>query len=155
MKNKLPLIVLVVFVAFTSVQMSFAAEEYAEIISYSTSDNETSVDAGSVSASINGGGDLVISVYNAYPSYEAYVDFTIENTDEEVTLYLSEILINNVYSGVEMDVAVTYFDGTPIPIDTELAPGATMDCLVTITILPAALEDESYSFSIDLNFDSD
>ena len=151
MNNKIPIIVLVVFVAFASIQMSFAAGEYAEIISVSTSDNEVSPDVGSVSASVNGGGDLIINVYNSYPGYEAYVDFTVENTDEDVTLYLAEIDIDNIYSGVELDVTVTYPDGTDIPDDYELGPGETMDCMVTITLLSAAVETQSYGFSIDLN----
>jgi len=53
-----------------------------------------------------------------------------------------------------MDVAVTYLNGDPIPLgsESELLPGETMECLVTITMLPAADEDQSYLFSVDLAF---
>ena len=146
MRHKFAILLIVVFVSIASMQMSFAQEDYAEIVGYGTEDNEVGEDAGVVSAGVNDGGNLIISVYNSYPCYEAYVNFTIKNINDETTIYLFELLIDNAYAGVEMDVALTYLNGDPIPLDTELLPGETMECLVTITMLPAADEDQSYLF---------
>jgi len=62
-------LVIVVFVSIASMQMSFAQEDYAEIVGYGTSDNEVGEDVGSVSAGVNDGGHLIISVYNSYPCF--------------------------------------------------------------------------------------
>lgn len=157
MSKKLAILVLIVFVVIASMQMSYAQEDYADIIGYETYDNEFEAgvadpkDVGTVSASINNGGNLIISVYNAYPGYVAYVNFTIKNVNSELSIYLDEIVIVNDNAS-KMNVAVTDLSNNPIPLDTELLPGETMECLVTITMLPAADQDQSYLFSVDLNF---
>lgn len=161
MKNKLTILVLVVFVAIASIQISYAEEEYTSFVSCGTSDNEFEAgvtdpkNVGSVSANINNGDNLIISVYNDYPGYVAYVNFTIKHLgsiETAPTVYLAAIDITNAYSGVEMDVSVTDLLGDPIPINTALAPGDELEGLVTITMLDGADEDSSYSFSVDLSF---
>ena len=156
MKNKLAILVLVAFVAIASMQMSYAEEEYTAFVGCGTGDNETVVDTGSVSATIDSAGDLIISVYNAYPSYEAYVNFTIEHlgsVGEAPRVFLTALGITNAYVGVEMNVVVTDLDGVPIPLyTTYLDPGDTLEGLVTITMLPGAVEGQSYSFAVDLTF---
>ena len=157
-RNKIPILVLVVFVAIASMQMSFAQEDYAAVIGCGTWDNEFESgavdpkDVGDVFAKINDGDDLTISVYNAYPGYEACVNFTVKNVNDTTSIFVEELLINNVYENVEMDVDVTYLNGDPIPLGAELLSGETMECLVTIIMLPAANQGQSYGFSVDLDF---
>lgn len=155
MNKKIAILVVVCFVAVASMQMSYAEEEYTKLVGCGTDDNEVSDDVGVVSANIDDGNNLVISVYNAYPCYEAYVNFTIKhlgNIETAPTVYLDAIDITNLYAGVEMDVFVTDMLGDPIPINTALDPGESLECLVTITMLQDADEDASYSFSVDLSF---
>ena len=56
MKNKLAILIPVVFIAIASMQMSYAEEEYASFIGCGTSDNEFIQNVGAVSANINDGG---------------------------------------------------------------------------------------------------
>ena len=155
MNKKIGLVVVVAVIAIASMQMSYAEEEYTKLVGCATDDNEIDPDLGSVSAIINDGNNLVISVYNAYPCYEAYVNYTVKhvgNLETAPTVYLDAIDITNPYAGVEMNVVVTDILGNPIPINTALDPGETLECLVTITMLDGAVEDESYLFNIDMYF---
>ena len=154
MGNKLVILVIVAFFAVASMQMSYAEEEYAAFVGTGSWDNEGIDDAASVESIINDAGDLVISVFNAYPCYEAYVNFTVEHlgSEEAPLIYLTAITINNAYAGVEMNVVVTDLAGVPIPLYTTLLPGEQLEGLVTITMLPDAQEDSSYSFSVDFTF---
>ena len=154
MGNKLVILFLVAFVAVASMQMSYAEEEYAAFVGTNCWDNEGVVESGTVSSIINNAGDLVISVFNAYPCYEAYINFTVKHLgiEDSPTIYLTAITIDNSYAGVEMDVVITDLDGDPIPLYTSLSHGEQLEGLVTITMLPDAEEDSSYSFSVDLTF---
>ena len=153
MKNKLGLLVLIVFIALASMGMSYADDKFIQVFGPVTSwDNEGVDDVGVVIA-YPYQDDVVVTISNAYPGYEAYVTFNIiylsDGTDP---IYVDGIVINNIYAGTEMDVVVTDWNGDPIPIDTVLNPGDTLDVKLTVTLLDGAVQDTTYSFSVDLNF---
>ena len=156
MNKKLVLIVLVAFVVMSSMGMSYASDKDVSFISCGTDDNEVAENVGGVSAYITESGDLIVSLINAYPGYEAYVDFTIQYTDASEgsgPVYIKGIYITNDYDGVEMDVVVTDSGGiNHIPINTILYPDGTLDGLLTVTMLDGAEEAESYSFGVDIDF---
>ena len=156
MKKKLGLLSFVVAViALASMGMSYATEDYAAFIGCGFWDNEVVKDVGIVYAYIDVEGNLTISVSNAYPHYEAYVNFTIKNTAElgsGITIYVTKIDIANIYAGTIMDITVTYLNGNPIPVNAPIDPGEKLEGLVTITMLDGAKEGKSYSFGVDIEF---
>ena len=154
MNKKLVLIVLVAFVVVSSMGMSYASDKDVSFISCGTDDNEVAENVGGVSANIDGAGDLIVSLLNAYPGYEAYVTFTIEYTDASGgsdPVYLKAIVVDNGNQS-KIDVVVTDPAGNPIPIDTILYPDDTLDGLLTVTMLDGAEQAESYSFGVDIDF---
>jgi hypothetical protein len=154
MNKKLALIVLVAFIILSSMGMSYASDKDVSFISCGTDDNEVVENVGGVSAHIDGTGDLIVSLINAYPGYEAYVDFTIQYTDasdESDPVYIKAIDIDNGNQS-KIDVVVTDPAGNPIPIDTILYPNDTLDGILTVTILDGAEETASYSFGVDIDF---
>ena len=112
MKNKLGLLVLVVFIALASIGMSYADDKFIQVFGPVTAwDNEGIEDVGVVIA-YPYQDDVVVTISNAYPGYEAYVTFTIiyisDGTDP---IYVDAIDIHNTYAGTEMDVVVTDLNG--------------------------------------------
>ena len=124
MKNKLGLLVLVVFIALASMGMSYADDKFIELFGPVTSWDNEGVDNVGVVIAYPYQGDVVVSVSNAYPGYEAYVTFSIIHiSDGTDPIYVDGIVIDNSYAGTEMDVVVTDWNGDPIPVDTVLYPG--------------------------------
>lgn len=152
MKKKLAaLLVFVAVVALASMGMSYAADKDVFFIGCGAWDCEVEKDVGNVSAHIDSMGDLNISVSNAYPGYEACVNFTIKYTapfggDERV--YLTEIDITNNFPSV-MDIIVTGIAVGPTPIHQ----GEKLEGLLTITIKDGAEEDQPYWFDVDIKFE--
>ena len=153
MKNKLGLLVLVVFIALASMGMSYADDKFIELFGPVTSWDNEGVDNVGVVIAYPYQGDVVVSVSNAYPGYEAYVTFSIiyisDGTDP---IYVDGIVIDNIYAGTEMDVVVTDWNGDPIPVDTVLYPGDILEAKLTVTLLDGAVQETTYSFSVDINF---
>jgi len=154
MNKKLGILALAVCFSLTSMQMGFAQENYTVFVGYDSWDNEIEKDVGDVTAHIEDPLNLVIYVGNAYPTYVAYVNFTIKHMGNENApeVFLACIDINNPYAGVEMDIDITDLNGDPIPIGTSLLPGETLEGMITITVLNEVDEDTSYSFGVGLTF---
>ena len=154
MNKKLGLFAVIICFSLTGMQMSFAQENYTVFTNCNSWDNESIKDIGEVQANIEDPLNLVISVAKAYPTYEAYVDFTIEHmgSNDAPVVYLSSIDISNPYQGNEMDIELTDSNGDPILIGTSLDPGDTLEGIVTITVLNEVDENNDYSFSVGLTF---
>ena len=160
MNKKLGVLVLVAVYAFSSMGMSFADDNYIEFTQTSSSDSDgAGGDGGDVSAYIDNAGNLIISVSNAYPCYEAYVTFKIQHVGVEgdPTMYLKFINITNDYSDA-MDIIVTHPNGNPIPINYPLnpyipnQPEESLDGIITIKMKDGAEQDKSYSFTVHFDF---
>lgn len=154
MNKKLVLVVFVAFIVLSSMGMSYASDKDVSFIICGTDDNEVVENVGDVIASINGAGDLIVSLLNAYPGYEANVTFKIKYTDAsggEDPVYIKAITINNGNQS-KIDVVVTDPASNSIQIDTILYPDGTLDGLLTVTILDGAEQSVSYSFGVDIDF---
>jgi len=154
MNKKLVLVVFVAFIVLSSMGMSYASDKDVYFSMSSTDDNEVAENVGEVYAYITQAGDLNVSLLNAYPGYEAYVDFTIMYTDASGgsdPVSLKAIVVTNGNQS-KIDVVVTDPAGNPIPINTVLYPNDTLDGLLTITMLDGAEEGESYSFGVGIDF---
>ncbi len=154
MNKKIGIFAIIICFSLTGMQMSFAQENYTVFTNCNSWDNESVKDIGDISASIYDALTLEISIMKAYPTYEGYVDFTIEHmgSDEAPVVYLSSIDINNPYQGNEMDIKITDMNGDQILIGTSLDPGETLDGIVNITVLNEVSENKDYSFSVGLTF---
>jgi len=155
MNKKLVLVVFVAFIVLSSMGMSYASDKDVFFSMSSTDDNEVAENVGYVYAHTTEAGDLIVSLINAYPGYEAYVSFTIFYSDASGgsdPVYLKAIVIDNGNQS-KINVVVTDPAGSPIPIDTILYPNDELDGLLTVTILDGAEEDVlSYSFGVDIDF---
>jgi len=156
MKKELGVLIFVTIIAFASMGTSFAGDKHTAFVQSYAWDEEEFKDVGYVSAYISQTGELIVTVSDAYPGYVAFVSFTIQNIgipNEDPGMYLISIgPINGNTS--KLDVAVTDPSGNQIPINTYLDPGDTLDGLLTITALPGAEQDASYSFGANIVFDS-
>ena len=152
----LPFLVAVIVLVLASMGMSYATDKEVLFIQYGASDNDGVNGVGDVTVYVNQTGVLIVSVYNAYPGYEAYVTFTIKYIyleGEEDPIYVTGI--NPNYPGTVMDIEVTDPDGVPIPINTPLYPNPAEDSIdveLTLTMLPGAEESQPYSFGVDIGF---
>ena len=156
MKKKLGILVIVLVFAFSTMGMSYANNNYAQFVQSSSWDNEVGKNVGTVSAYIDNPGNLIISLSNAYPGYEAYVSFRVQHigVSGDPTIYLKYINITNNFPTV-MNILVTDPMGDPIPINYPLGPGDTLDGLITITMKQGAEEEKLYSFNIQFDFSNE
>ena len=92
---------------------------------------------------------------NAYPEYKAYVYFTINFVNQSAggddQVWIETIDVTNNYPSV-MDVEVTYPDGTPIPDYTPIYSEIGIGAMLTVKIKDGAEQDETYGFSVDIEF---
>ena len=151
MNTKLGVLFFVGVIALASMGVSYAGDNYTAFIECDSWDEEGK-NIGSVNAYIIETGDLIISVSNAYPDYKAFVSFTIQHTGnpDDPRMYLK--LIDLDYPSSIMDIVVTDTDGDPIPINTYIDPGDTLEGLLTISILDGIDEDMTYEFGVDFQF---
>ena len=156
MKKKIALIVIIVVLALCSMSLSYANDNLIAFVGCDSWDNETYKFIGDVNAYIDLDGQLNISITDAYPQYEAYVNFTIKNIGhpEDPTVLLNEIEVINGNESA-LSIVVTDLDGNPIPVDAPIDPGETLDGLVTISVLNEIEESHTYSFGVKLKFDYD
>ena len=141
-------------IAFASIGVSFAQdrEVYFSNINYNDND-DTTKNIGHVTAYTDQFGDLIVSVSDAYPHYEAYVYFTINyiNNTGNDGVWIKTIVVTNSYPSA-MDIKVTYPDGTPIPDYTPILDEEGIDAKLTIEMKDGAEQWETYSFEIDIQF---
>ncbi len=154
MKKELGALLFVIIISFASMGTSFAGDKHTEFTQFSFGDNEELKDVGYVSAYINQAGNLIVTVSDAYPGYEAWVTFVIQNIGgpEDPGMYLWSIsFINGNTSKIDIDVTDPLGGSL---INTYIDPGETLKGLLTITALPGAEQDASYSFGANIVFDS-
>ena len=155
MNKKLGVIVVSMLIALLGVGTSYAVDtlntsEYAEywydpiFTSVSVSDNEGVLDVGVVSAVITSDELVNVDIFNAYPGYEAYVDFTITNTGNPVEVVGLKF---DDYDTSALSLVVSGIDlGTP------LGTGESISGSLTVTVLDGALQNTMYSFNICIGF---
>jgi len=145
-------LVLVAFVALASMGISYATDEYAEFTFMDSWDNESVKEVGHTSGSVDNAGVLNIFVTNAYPGYSGYVWFQITHIGENGAprIYLTNI--DPDYPSSIMDIVVTDLNEDPIPKNTFLDPGQSLDGMVNVTILQEAGQAQSYGFNVVITF---
>ena len=117
----------------------------AAFVKVTTSDNEDVKDVGHVWATISCDRDSIeVFVTNAYPNYEAYVSYTIQNIGCK-PIHIDVItLTNSNPTAIEVtnkDLACTW-----------LQPCEKIQGLTTIHILQAAKENWKYNFEVKIGF---
>jgi predicted ribosomally synthesized peptide with SipW-like signal peptide len=107
-----------------------------------TSDNENSLDVATCSADVSDdGNELVIEIGNAYPGYECYIDFGVENVGS-IPVDLNEIVLGAVDDALEV---------TPVGVSADnLAVGGTIDGMIMVKVNESAVEGETYTFSASI-----
>ncbi|MGF3585339.1 MAG: hypothetical protein ACQXXD_06450 [Thermoplasmatota archaeon] len=107
-------------------------------------DVEDPKDVGNVTAWIvECGRGIVVSIVNAYPLYEAYVNFTIKNKGSK-PIHIDEVFVED-------------YDTTALTIDVSgataciwISPGETLNGGLTVEILQAAKQNWEYSFQVKI-----
>ena len=154
MKKKLALVVFICFLVLASIGMSYADDKDVIFIDCGSWDNESGINVGTVVAFVDEIGDLNISILNAYPTYEAYVNFTARYhnaSGEDIDVYLTEINIT-CNDPTAMNISITDTNNQPFPPNKVVHPGDTLDGIATITFLPTAQETFPYWFTVRFIF---
>jgi hypothetical protein len=111
------------------------------------SDNEAEMDVAITSAQITPDGNTInVYILNAYPGYEAYITYTIQNKGE-IPARFDSLTIKNPNPEA---LKITTTDHTY----TWLQPGQTVQGTTTIQILEEADENQQYSFEIIMGLSS-
>jgi len=110
-----------------------------------TSDNEAEMDVAAIHAQITPDQNTInIYIINAYPSYEAYVTYTIKNIGKIPSRFDSLTIKNPNPEALE----ITTTDYT----HTWLQPDQTLQGTITIRILQKANENQAYPIQIIMGF---
>lgn len=156
MNKKLAVIIISMVIAFLGMGSSYAVDtldtsEYAEywydpvFTDVSFSDNEGVLDVGLVQASIMGDGEMIdVDIFNAYPGYEAYVDFTITNVGDPV------YIVGLSFSSYDTSALSLVVDGV-VP-GTFLGSEESVSGRLTVTVLDGALQNMVYLFDVYVDF---
>jgi hypothetical protein len=116
-------------------------------ISVVAGDNETEIDVAVANAQITPDGNTInVYISNAYPGYEAYIIYTIQNKGE-IPARFDSLTIKNPNPEV---LEITFTDHTYI----WLQPGQTVQGEATIHILEKAEENKQYTFQIIMGLSS-
>ena len=116
-------------------------------ISVVAGDNEAEIDVAVASAQITPDGNTInVYISNAYPGYEAYIIYTIQNKGE-IPARFDSLTIKNPNPEV---LEITSTDHTYV----WLQPGQTVQGEATIHILEKAEENQQYTFQIIMGLSS-
>ena len=160
MNKKLAVIVVSMVIASLGVGTSYAIDtlntsEYAEywydpmFTSVSASDNEGVLDVGVVKANIIASGELIdVDISNAYPGYEAYIDFTITNTGDPV--YITGLRFSDYDTSA--DTSALSLSVTGIVPGTLIGTGESVSGRLTVMVLDGALQNMVYLFDVYIDF---
>lgn len=114
-----------------------------EFKTVTTSDNENEKDVGNALAQITIDGNTInAQITNAYPCYEAYITYTIQNTGC-LPIHFISVTINNP-NPEALEITTTNHTCTWLPIG-ETTPGTT-----TVHILQEAQQCHQYTFQIQI-----
>jgi hypothetical protein len=110
-----------------------------------TSDNEHEKYVADVQAQITCDGDAIqVSITNAYPCYEAYINYTIKNKGCKPVHFDSVTIINDNPEALE--ITTTNHTCTLLP------PGDMVQGTTAVHILQPAEQDWEYKFKIKIGF---
>jgi hypothetical protein len=114
--------------------------EFTEV---TTSDNEIEKEVANVYAEICDGDKINAYITNAYPCYEAYIDFTIKNKGNK-PVHIDEVRIED-YDKTALEISII-----DIIACTWISPGETINGQVTVHILQEAKQNWQYTFKIKI-----
>jgi hypothetical protein len=107
------------------------------------SDNEAEMDVAITSAQITPDGNTInVYILNAYPGYEAYITYTIQNKGKMPAHFISLTITNPNPEALE--ITTTDHTGTWLP------PDQTTQGTTTIRILQEAKQNWQYQFQISI-----
>ena len=111
-------------------------------------DNEGGIDVGYVGTVTldPSGSSINIDIFNAYPGYEAYIDFTITNLGNK-PINVDSVSVSGSYDPDELEILVNGVDE-----GTTLGVGNSWDGTVTTKVLQGAEQNTLYTFTISLVF---
>ena len=158
MRIKLGVLFLVAVIAIASVGMSYSLANDENNIngvrcpdvkfsSVDCGDNEFEKEVATVSAVIIGGNKgLDVDVFNGYPGYAAWVNFTAMNTGE-VPIYVSGVSFEGDYAGALSLDLVPDLKGQWL-----YNCGDTLWGNLTVLVLDGAAQGTQYKFWVNLTF---
>lgn len=110
-------------------------------VTYSDNEIEKDVAQGTATISVDGN-EIIITITNGYPCYEAYVNFTIQNQGEQM-VHIYSVSLDNP-NPTALEVTVTNL------ACTNLNPWDTAEGVVTTHILQTAQQGQTYTFKITI-----
>lgn len=163
-KSKAFVMLLVLFMAAAGIGISYASINGMNLSGYpscycdvaftsaelgSPADNEIDIDVADATVTLDSNGDsITIELTNAYPGYEAYINFTITNLGNK-PIDVNGI-INEIYDTTALEIIL---DG--VAAGSILGIGESITGAVTVKVLPGAEQNTVYQFIIDLGFSND
>ena len=170
MRKKLGLIILVAIIASAGMGVGYAVTNGTDVNPMSTDpdvfyvgyvaayDNEVEKDVGSVSAWLSDEYQtgyyrgIGVEILGAYPTYEVYIDFIVENTGED-RKYFHGLITD--YEGFDYDPNAMDITLSGNLAELEyLEPGQSEGGTLVITVLNTCQQSYTYEFTVGLAFDS-
>jgi hypothetical protein len=157
MKTKIFATLILTIIALTTIGYSYACYNGGfqidcycncdiDFTKVKTWDNEIEKDVGNVSAKItNCGNAIEVCITNAYPCYEAYINFTIKN-DGCKPVHIDEVKVED-YNKTALEITLT-----DIIACTWINPCEKINGQLTVHTLQEAEECHTYNFKIVIKF---
>jgi hypothetical protein len=157
MKTKIFALIVLAIIALTTIGYSYACYNGGfqidcycdcdvDFIKVKTWDNEIEKDVGNVSAKITNCGNAIdVCITNAYPCYEAYVNFTIKNKGNR-PVHIDEVKIED-YNKTALEIEMTN-----IIACTWINPCEKINGQLIVHTLQEAEECHTYTFKIVIKF---
>jgi len=158
MKTKIFALLILAIIALTAIGYSYACLNGGiqincyyyncdvKFTKVTTWDNEIEKDVGNVSAQITYDGNTInVYITNAYPCYEAYINFTIKNKGCK-PVHIDEVTVQD-YNKTALEIEITN-----IIACTWISPCETKNGLLTVHTLQEAQECHTYTFKIVIKF---
>jgi len=151
-KTKLPAIISLTIIALLTIGYSYACKSGGKninpnnnfnvaFVNVVTSDNEAEIDVATIHAQITQDGNSINAyIENAYPAYEAYITYTIQNVGKMPARFDSLTIKNPNPEALKVI--------TTNHTHTWLQLGQTMQGTTTIHTLEKAEENQQYTFQI-------
>jgi hypothetical protein len=151
--KKLPATLILTVIALLTIGYSYAYKNGINIkpnknldvafTNVTTNDNEAQIDVATTYAQITPDGNAIKAyITNAYPSYEAYITYTIQNKGNKPA-YFNSVTITNP-NPEALEITATNHAYTWLP------PGQTVQGTTTVHILQEARQGWQYKFQISI-----
>jgi hypothetical protein len=157
MKTKMFALLILAIIAITTIGYSYACFNGGiqincycncdvKFTKVTTWDNEVEKDVGKVNANITCDGNTINAyITNAYPCYEAYINFTIKNKGGK-PVHIDEVKIQD-YNETALEIEMT-----DIIACIWISPCETINGLLTVHTLQEAQECHTYTFKVVIEF---